>query len=198
MQLKGGLFYLMIEQETERRFFMMTTVKKLVKKAKKGDGEAFVTLIKQYEEVLYNSAIRMLASEEDAADALQDATLQAYEKLHTLRNNAYFNTWLYKIVINQCNRILNKKKNLVEFDTHLHAGQVENISGKMEIQEALAQLSPDYQTAFTLYYVHGMTTREIGEFLNEPEGTIKSRLSRGKALLRKEYYQFKGAIVHEN
>lgn len=106
----------------------MKSTKTLVKKAKKGDGEAFVTLVKQYEDVLYNTAIRMLQTEEDAADAIQDAIIQAYEKIHTLRNDAYFNTWLYKILLNQCNRILNKNKNLVEFDAHLHAGSEENMS----------------------------------------------------------------------
>lgn len=161
----------------------MKSTKTLVKKAKKGDGEAFVTLVKQYEDVLYNTAIRMLQTEEDAADALQDAIIQAYEKIHTLRNDAYFNTWLYKILLNQCNRILNKNKNLVEFDAHLHAGSEENMSRNMELKEALEQLNPEYKTAFTLYYIQGMNTREIGEFLQEPEGTIKSRLSRRKSLL---------------
>lgn len=169
-----------------------------MKKAKKGDGEAFVSLVKQYEDVLYNTARRMLNNDEDAADAMQDAIIQAYEKLHTLRKNAYFNTWIYKILINQCNRILNKNKNLVEFDIHTHSAQRENPVGNMELEEALNNLNPDYKIAFTLYYIHGMNTREIGEFLNEPEGTIKSRLSRGKSLLRKHYYQFKGAIVNEN
>lgn len=175
----------------------MGNVKKMVKKAKKGDGEAFVALVKQYEAVLYNTAIRMLHNEEDAADALQDTIMQAYEKLHTLQKNAYFNTWLYRILLNQCNQILNKRKNLVEFDVHGHSEEAEQQVENLELEEALEKLSPDYKTAFTLYYVHGLNTREMSEFLNEPEGTIKSRLSRGKALLRKQYYQIQGAIINE-
>lgn len=197
MQLNACLFYLIIENK-KGGGLSVESIKTLVKKAKKGDGEAFVALVKQYEDVLYNTAIRMLQNEEDAADALQETIMQAYEKLHTLRNNAFFNTWLYKILLNQCNRILNKNKNVVEFDAHLHAGQEGNMSRDLELKEALDHLNPEYKIAFTLYYIHGMNTREIGEFLNEPEGTIKSRLSRGKSLLRKEYYKFKGAIVHEN
>lgn len=177
---------------------MTQSIKVLVKKAKKGDGEAFVSLIKQYEDVLYHTARRMLNNDEDAADAIQDAIIQAYEKLDSLRKAEYFNTWLYKILLNECNKILNKNKNLVEFDAHLHAGKEENMSRDMELREALNHLNPTYKTAFTLYYIQGLTTKEISEFLNEPEGTIKSRLSRGKSLLRKEYYKFKGAVVHEN
>lgn len=176
----------------------MKSVKTLVKKAKRGDGEAFVALVKQYENVLYNTARRMLNNDDDAADAMQDAIVQAYEKLHTLRKDAYFNTWLYKILLNQCNRMLNKKKNLVEFDAHVHSEQRDNHFEHIELEEALDSLTADYKTAFTLYYIHGMNTREISTFLNEPEGTIKSRLSRGKSILRDNYYQFKGAIVNEN
>lgn len=175
----------------------MTTVKKLVKKAKKGDGEAFVTLVKQYENVLYNTAIRMLYNEDDAADALQDTIVQAYEKIHTLRHNAYFNTWIYRILLNQCNQILNKRKNLIEFNVHLHSEEAEQQEKSLTLEEALAQLSPHYKIAFTLYYIHELTTKEISEFLEEPEGTIKSRLSRGKALLRKKYYQIQEETINE-
>lgn len=175
----------------------MITVKKLVKKAKKGDGEAFVTLVKQYEDVLYNTAIRMLYNEEDAADALQDTIVQAYEKIHTLRHNAYFNTWIYRILLNQCNQILNKRKNLIEFNVHLHSKEASQQEKNLTLEEALNHLSPHYKTAFTLYYVHELTTKEIGEFLGEPEGTIKSRLSRGKALLRKQYYQIREETINE-
>ncbi|MFS0646714.1 RNA polymerase sigma factor [Siminovitchia sp. 179-K 8D1 HS] len=64
----------------------MGLLKALVKKAKKGDGEAFVSLVKQYEDVLYRTASRMLNNEEDVADVMQDTIISAYEKLHTLKN----------------------------------------------------------------------------------------------------------------
>lgn len=176
----------------------MGSLKKLVKKAKRGDGEAFVSLVKQYEDVLYRTASRMLNNDEDAADAMQDTIISAYERLHTLRKEEYFNTWLYKILINTCNRLLNKRQRFSTLDVHVlpekRNGDFENI----ELEEALNSLNEDYKTAFTLYYIVGLNTREISAFLKEPEGTIKSRLSRGKSLLRDSYYKFEGAIANEN
>src|SRR6476620_6957534 len=97
----------------------MGSLKALVKKAKKGDGEAFVSLVKQYEDVLYRTASRLLNNDEDIADAMQDAIISAYEKLHTLKNDEYFNTWICKILINKCNSLLNKNKNVSVIDENL-------------------------------------------------------------------------------
>lgn len=176
----------------------MGSIKALVKKAKKGDGEAFVSLVKQYEDVLYRTASRMLKNDEDAADAMQDAIISAYERLHTLRKDEYFNTWLYKILLNKCNSILNKKQNFSSLDVHVLPEQRNGDFEHIELEEALNSLNEDYKAAFTLYYIDGLNTREISALLKEPEGTIKSRLSRGKSLLRDNYYKFEGAIVNEN
>jgi RNA polymerase sigma-70 factor (ECF subfamily) len=59
----------------------------------------FVSLVKQYEDVLYRTASRLLNNDEDLADAMQDAFISDYEKLHTLKNDEYFNTWICKILI---------------------------------------------------------------------------------------------------
>lgn len=176
----------------------MSSIKSLVKKAKKGDGEAFVTLVKQYEDVLFKIASRILNNEQDAADAMQDAILSAYERLHTLTNDAYFNTWICKILINQCNSILNKRKHFSTIDIDVLPEQRHDDFQHLELEDALNSLNKDYKTAFILYYIVGLNTKEIGAFLKEPEGTIKSRLSRGKMLLRNHYYKSEGVFVHEN
>ena len=64
----------------------MDAHKSLVKKAKKGDDEAFVSLVKQYENVLYQTACRLLNNAEDAADILQETIMTAYEKIDTLKS----------------------------------------------------------------------------------------------------------------
>lgn len=58
----------------------------------------------------------------------------------------------------------------------------------LELDEALESLDESYRIALTLYYVNGLTTREISEFLHESEGTIKSRISRAKQYLKNNYY----------
>lgn len=173
----------------------MGSLKKLVKKAKRGDGEAFVMLVKQYEDVLYRTASRMLNNDEDVADAMQDAIILAYERLHTLRNNEYFNTWICKILINKCNSLLNRNKNVLIINSDLLTEKERDGFQTIELEDALNSLNEAYRLALILYYIVGLNIREISEFLKEPEGTIKSRLSRAKSILRNDYYKDEGVMM---
>jgi RNA polymerase sigma factor (sigma-70 family) len=175
----------------------MGSLKALVKKAKKGDGEAFVSLVKQYEDVLYRTASRLLNNDEDVADAMQDTIISAYEKLHTLKNDEYFNTWICKILINKCNSLLNKSKNVSVIDENLLIQKRDDEFQKIELEDALNSLNEVYKLALILYYIVGLNVKEISEFLKEPEGTIKSRLSRAKSILRNNYYKYEGVMVYE-
>ncbi|WP_427110322.1 RNA polymerase sigma factor [Lysinibacillus xylanilyticus] len=175
----------------------MGSLKALVKKAKKGDGEAFVSLVKQYEDVLYRTASRLLNNDEDAADAMQDAIISAYEKLHTLKNDEYFNTWICKILINKCNGLLNKNKNILEINEYLPPEKGNDEFQKIEFEDALNSLNEVYRLSLILYYIVGLNVKEISEFLKEPEGTIKSRLSRAKSILRNNYYKNEGVMNYE-
>ena len=77
-------------------------MEKLVKKAKKGDAEAFIALMEQNRQSMIRIAFAYLGNEEDVADAMQETILSAFEKLDTLRRAEYFRTWLIRILINQC------------------------------------------------------------------------------------------------
>ncbi|MEH6944345.1 RNA polymerase sigma factor [Bacillus sp. JJ722] len=175
----------------------MGSLKALVKKAKKGDGEAFVSLVKQYEDVLFRTASRLLNNDEDVADAMQDAIISAYEKLHTLKNEEYFNTWICEILTNKCNSLLNKNKNVSVFNEHLFSEKGNDEFQKIELEDALNSLNEVYRLALILYYIVGLNVKEISQFLKEPEGTIKSRLSRAKSILRNNYYKNEGVMVYE-
>lgn len=175
----------------------MESIKSLVRKAKKGDGEAFVTLVKQYENVLYRTASKLLNNEQDVADVMQDTIISAYEKIHTLKKDEYFNTWICKILINKCSSLLNKSKKLVVMDEQLLMEKKNDGFQKLELEDALNSLNEAYRLALILYYIVGLNIKEISEFLKEPEGTIKSRLSRAKTLLRDNYYQYEGGFVYE-
>lgn len=168
----------------------------LVKKAKRGDGEAYISLIKQYEQVLYKVASRMLSCDEDVADALQETIMAGYEKIHTLKNEGNFNTWICRILINKCNYILNKSKSLIIVDEILPQKFNNNDFLKIELEDALNSLNKDYKLAMILYYIVGLNTKEISEFTKEPEGTIKSRLSRAKTILRENYFKNEGIVEY--
>ncbi len=160
----------------------------LVKKAKKGDGEAFIQLIRQYEMTLYRTAKRLGLKDEDIADLLQDTILTAFEKIDSLKEAKYFNTWICRILLNNCYRFMMQDQRTVPLDvtTFHELRHQDQIS--LELDEALESLDESYRIALTLYYVNGLTTREISEFLHESEGTIKSRISRAKQYLKNNYY----------
>ncbi|MCA1057522.1 sigma-70 family RNA polymerase sigma factor [Rossellomorea aquimaris] len=175
----------------------MDSVKALVRKAKKGNGDAFVLLVKQYEEVLYRTASRLLHNDEDVADVIQDSIISAYEKLDTLKNDEYFNTWICRILINKCNTLLTKNKNISILKDHLTPEKEKDAFQKIELEDALNSLNEVYRLALILYYIVGLNVKEMSEFLQEPEGTIKSRLSRAKSILRTTYYKKEGEILNE-
>lgn len=89
-------------------------MKYLVKKAQRGDKEAFVELMELYKQDLYKVAKSYLRCDEDAADAIQDAILSCYEHLKDLREIRCFKTWMIRILINKCKDILDKKESLLE------------------------------------------------------------------------------------
>lgn len=149
----------------------------LMKKALKGDGEAFVQLIKQYELILYRTAKRLGLKDEDIADILQETVLTAFEKIDTVKEARYFNTWICRILLNNCYRFMKKHKQVVSLDTLKIKDFAHQDTLTIELDEALNSLDDNHRIALTLYYVNGLTTKEISGFLHESEGTIKSRIS---------------------
>lgn len=158
----------------------------LVKKAQKGDGEAFIQLISQYELTLYRTAKRLGLNDVDIADLIQDTVLTAFEKINTLKEVKYFNTWICRILLNNCYSFMKQHKRVVPLESKhvlLHRDSLQ-----LELDDALNTLDEKYRIALTLYYVNGLTTKEISEVLYESEGTIKSRISRAKKQLKNTYY----------
>ncbi|EGW41778.1 sigma-70 family RNA polymerase sigma factor [Desulfosporosinus sp. OT] len=165
----------------------------LIKKAQKGDEEAFIQALTSYMPVMYKVARTRLSSEEDVGDAIQETILSSFKNLQSLKNPSYFRTWLIKILINKCNDIIKQNSKVIcigsyeETDMLTDAVSNGNLEGDMDFNRILLGLSIDYRTVIVLYYVNGFNTREISEILNEKEGTIKSRLSRARAQLKSSY-----------
>lgn len=168
----------------------------LVRKAQKGDSEAFIKLFQNYEHTLYNTAYKFLHNEQDVADALQETALIAFEKIAQLQQPRYFNTWLCRILINQCKRHYAAKP-AASADSRFFAEHTEDTEAAFILNELLKTLDQNYQIALVLYYYNGYTVKEISKILAEPVGTIKSRLARGRALLQKAYLSNGGSANEE-
>lgn len=156
----------------------------LVKRAKRGDPEAFIALIEACKMTLRRVALGYLRDEEDVADAIQDTILAAYEHIGTLKKEEYFKTWIVRILINHCTRIYRKNQRQSALDDGYEAAGEDLEQAEVEFRELLSALPEDSRTIFQLYYGERFTTREIAGILGMKENTVKSRLHRGKEQLR--------------
>ena len=168
----------------------------MIKKAQKGDKEAFIKLIEKCTQDMYKVAKARLNSEEDIGDAIQETILSAYKNICVLKNANYFKTWLIRILINKCNDIIANNKNIVYVEEYYESSikneilaDKDKFENNIAFKEILENLSETYRVVVVLYYVNGFNTREISEILNEKEGTIKSRLSRAREKLREFYLE---------
>lgn len=159
----------------------------LVKRARSGDKEAFITLIEEQKQSMYKVAAGILRNDADAADAIQDTVLSSYENIKGLKEPRYFKTWLIRILINHCNRIIKERSKTVPLDEHPELEQRQEGSDMQEIQFMLKELDDQYRTVLVLYYLEGFNIKEISCILDMNENTVKTRLSRGRRCLQKVY-----------
>lgn len=158
----------------------------LVKRAKRGDAEAFIELIETNKQSMYKVARGFLHEDEDVADAMSETVLTCYEKIRSLRQDAYFKTWMIRILINHCKDILRKqKRNIPVWSIPEAEGQAMS-DGEQEFRELIEPLREQDRSIFTLYYVYGMKVKEIAEFMEMKENTVATRLKRGRETLRDE------------
>lgn len=161
-------------------------MKELVKKAKQGDADAFADLIHLQMENMYKVARAYLKNDEDAADAISETILICYEKLNTLKIDAYFRTWLTRILINKCKDMLKRPKE-ISFEEQKHDIGVWEDFSNSEWLEILYGIDEKYRTVLLLYYVEGFKIKEISQILDINESTIQTRLVRARQILAKEY-----------
>ncbi|MGN0461393.1 MAG: RNA polymerase sigma factor [Ruminococcus sp.] len=149
--------------------------------------EKFTRLVLESEETLYKVSMSMLRNEKDCEDAVQTAILTSYEKLNTLKNEEYFKTWIVRILINTCNKQLNSRKKIVDIKDYQNTTQTSNFSPEeLEVRLAVEKLPLKIRQVVVLYYTEGFSVRDIKAILKIPEGTVKSRLSKGRELLKIE------------
>ena len=159
----------------------------LVVKAQKKNEAAFIALMEENKQGMYKVAKGFLRNEEDVADVMQETVLDCYEKIGTLKQSAYFKTWMIRILINECKDILRKNRELCLMDELPEAEGRDMEQENLEFMELLKSMDEKYRTLLILYYVEGFNTREIAELLELNEHTVKTRLVRARRSFAKEY-----------
>lgn len=160
----------------------------LVERAKNGDKEAFSQLIENVENELYKIARTRFYNQYDIEDAVQETIVQSLNSIKSLKYPQYFNTWIIRILINNCNIIYRKKSNLeLEETQYAYIDNSDDVNNKLNFDNIMKKLNYDERIAITLYYMEGYTNREISKLLNTKVGTIKSRISRAKQKIKEIY-----------
>jgi RNA polymerase sigma-70 factor (ECF subfamily) len=163
----------------------------LLKKAQRGDDEAFYQLIENMKEQLYRIALSYLKSEEEALEAVQEVIYRAYINIKKLKKPEFFKTWITRIMINYCIDELKYKKRFTNenFEVEKSSESLPSNSNYdfVEIETLLSNLEKRYRTVIVLKYFHDYKISEIALILNKPEGTIKTWLYKGLEILKNLY-----------
>ena len=182
----------------------------LIRDTLSGDDAAFNTLVRKYQKSVHALVWRKIGDFHHAEEVTQDAFLQAYQKLSTLKNPNQFAGWLYVIASRLCLNWDRNKKVTVQSLEDLPVGEIDRCSYTHYVSEQqqkkdsehryeivkklLARLPESERTVVSLYYLGEMTTKEISKFLGVSANTIASRLRRGRKRLQE---QQKEAFVQE-
>lgn len=156
--------------------------------------EEFIQEVRSAEETLYRVALSILRNEPDAADAVQEALLRAYENLHTLRKKQYFKTWLVRILMNECYKIQKRQKRLVSYEEYMQQESGRKDPCYTDLYQAILELPQEMRTAVVLFYMEGFSIEEIASITGSCKSTVKTRLFRARAQLRKSLEDREEAI----
>jgi RNA polymerase sigma-70 factor (ECF subfamily) len=180
---------------------------KLIERLVARDERAFNALVRAYERRVFALVLRMIGNRAEAEDLAQEVFVQVFKAIGSFRGESKLSTWVYRIAINLC-------KNRSKYLRVRHAGEQEEIEALQErvpmgevkranvaqidrpddmlagkqveriVQEAILQLEPSFRECLVLCDVEELSYAEIGIITGLPEGTVKSRIHRGRAQLK--------------
>jgi RNA polymerase sigma-70 factor (ECF subfamily) len=177
---------------------------RLAKLSRGGDRRAFAELVELYKDKIFHLGYRMLNQKQEAEDVVQETFLRVYTNLDRYDENQKFSTWIYRIATNLCIDRLRKRKPSYSIDAEMtdgegtdwHAMLASSDAGPDEelilsetqqnIREAIQSLPDKYKSVVILRYLHDMSLQEIGDVLEMPVTTVKTRVHRGREFLRKK------------
>jgi len=192
-----------------------TVERDLIGRMRARDGSAVDDLASLYGPRIQQLAFRYLKNWEDAEEVAQDVLLKVYRKIEAFRGDAALSSWIYRITFNTAMSRLrtgrfNKNAEVQAGDLHIDGmehvsaepadwtsladDQVMRAEMRKSLIEALTHLPPVYRVPVLLRDIHGMSTEEASAILKVKPQTLKSRLHRGRLILRKYLGEFAGGL----
>ena len=145
-------------------------------------GETFEASVRDMVQTLYRISCSQLSIEADREDAIQEALRRAWEKRASLKNESFFRTWMVRILLNVCHDIQKERKRMIPTadcpDMAVPAGN------RVNLLECLFRLEERERMPVLLYYIEGYNIQQVASILRIPQGTVKSRLNRGRRQLQ--------------
>jgi RNA polymerase sigma-70 factor, ECF subfamily len=159
----------------------------IARRAADGDNAALDILLRRHTALLHGVCRRILGNPDDALDATQEALLAIARKIGSFDGRSKFSTWAYRVATNAAldeARRRGRRPVPAEHLPETTGGPGESgIVDRLDVDSALAQLTPEYRAAVALRDLVGMDYAEIADVLGIPPGTVRSRISRGRAML---------------
>ncbi|MEH3055145.1 MAG: sigma-70 family RNA polymerase sigma factor [Patulibacter minatonensis] len=168
----------------------------LLRAARRGDLEAFGTLMRHYETTMYRVALRMLGTPADAEDAVQEAMVRAWRSLRRYRGDAALSTWLYRITTNCCLTLIERRRPTTPLDDEHHhdhhperldpADRLEQRESMRQLLQAIDGLPPEQRAVVVLRDLEGLSYDEVADVLEVSLAAVKGRLHRARLRLADE------------
>ncbi|HUH05693.1 MAG TPA: sigma-70 family RNA polymerase sigma factor [Kofleriaceae bacterium] len=184
----------------------------LIRKLRERDEKAFREVVRQYSDQVYNMSYRMLGNREEAEDVAQEVFITVFKSIDSFRGDSKFSTWLYRVTANTCkNRIKylarRHDRDQSEYDEAIDRGgaagavtaptpsprpdrALEGVELEVKLQQAIGSLDQDHRLLVVLRDIQELSYEEICEITGLPDGTVKSRLHRARAALKKKMQSY--------
>jgi RNA polymerase sigma-70 factor, ECF subfamily len=164
----------------------------LVARIRSGDEQAFESLMTRYQAPLFRYLRGLVSDPEQARDLLQETFLRAYRSIDTLDDPSLLRSWLYRIAHNQAYSVLRRRRLIswlpLAFGQHLSTPAPDRGAVELaRVEDALARIPMQQRAPLLLHLVAGFSYAEVAALLQVSEGTVRMRISRGRAAFRAAY-----------
>lgn len=184
------------------------TEKELIDLLKQKDREAFKTIVEQWKDMVYNTALGILQNEEDAEDIAQEVFIQVFESIKDFKEESKFSTWIYRITVTKSLDYIRKKKRkkrfawvqglygangdeMIDAPDFMHPGiKMENKEDAAILFKAIEKLPEKQKAAFVLNKVENLSYAEIAQIMGTSTLAVDSLFQRSKKNLRKDLSGF--------
>jgi len=164
----------------------------IIEKVRSNDREIYAVIMERYQKKLLRYASSLIKDENKAIDAVQESFIKAFINLKGFDTKKKFSSWIYRIVHNESMNIIKKHHKEIALPDGIDFKSEENIEAEFEqkemageIEKCLGEIPVLYSEPISLYYIDGKSYEEISDILKIPMGTVATRISRAKILIKK-------------